>query len=340
MPPAARALAFVVACFALPAGPVAPGAQTAAPAPWRIDVKATPIERFDRLGLPRQRFGALEFRGGMVLTSDEERFGGFSGLRVEADGERFLAITDRGYWLRGRVRSDGDRPLGIADAEMAPILGADGRPLAARGWFDTEALARDSDTLYIGIERVNRIVRFDYARGGLSARGEPIAVPSGIRNLPNNRGIEALEFAPRGGPLGGTLIAISERGLDAAGNILGFLIGGPTPGRFTVLRTDDFDITDAALTRASDLLILERHFSFGRGVGMRIRTIPLTQFKPGALLDGKILVDAGNVHEIDNMEGIAMHENAAGETIVTIVSDDNFSRLQRTLLLRFALIED
>jgi hypothetical protein len=87
-------------------------------------------------------------------------------------------------------------------------------------------------------------------------------------------------------------------------------------------------------------LILERHFSFLRGVGMRIRRIPLEAVRPGALLDGTVLIQAGNAHQIDNMEAMAVHKNAAGETIVTLVSDDNFSRLQQTVLLRFALIED
>jgi hypothetical protein len=37
------------------------------------------------------------------------------------------------------------------------------------------------------------------------------------------------------------------------------------------------------------------------------------------------------------MEGIAAHRGASGETIITLISDDNFSALQRTLLLQFAL---
>jgi hypothetical protein len=40
---------------------------------------------------------------------------------------------------------------------------------------------------------------------------------------------------------------------------------------------------------------------------------------------------------IDNMEGIAAHRAASGETILTLISDDNFSLLQRTLLMQFAL---
>ena len=222
---------------------------------------------------------------------------------------------------------------------MAPILGPDGRPLTARGWFDTESLAIDGGTVYLGIERVNRILRFDYGKDGLRARGQEIPPPPGVSSLPYNKGLEAMVFVPQGSPLAGTLIAISERGLDAAGNTLGFLIGGPTPGTFTVRRSDDFDITDAAILPPGDLLILERHFTFLTGVAIRIRRIPLNQIKPDALIDGRVLITADMTHEIDNLEALAVHRNASGETILTLLSDNNFSRLQRTLLLQFALID-
>ncbi|MND00504.1 hypothetical protein D3C83_191450 [compost metagenome] len=53
-----------------------------------------------------------------------------------------------------------------------------------------------------------------------------------------------------------------------------------------------------------------------------------------------MLIDAGNAHQIDNMEALAVHRSKAGETILTIVSDDNLSVWQRTVLLRFALPDD
>jgi hypothetical protein len=34
-----------------------------------------------------------------------------------------------------------------------------------------------------------------------------------------------------------------------------------------------------------------------------------------------------------------VHRNAGGETIVTLVSDDNFSFVQRNLLLQFKLVD-
>lgn len=310
-------------------------------APRALKIEARPIASFDTRDASRMRFGALEFIGGLELTSTDKAFGELSALRLSPDGERFLSVSDKGRWFRGRIVYRDGKPAGIADAETAPILGADGAPLANRGWFDTESLAEDNGTLYVGIERVNQIVKFNYAKDGLLARGEPIETPDAIKSLPHNAGLETLVFVPRDSklPLAGTLIAISERGLDPAKNLVGFLIGGPAPGQFTVRRTEDFDITDAALLPNGDLLILERFFTPIRGIAMRIRRIALDSIKPGALIDGPVLIQADMGYQIDNMEGIAVHRSPQGDTIVTLVSDDNFNVLQRNLLLQFKLIE-
>ena len=208
-----RILLVGTLAFAAPA--VAQERPRADEAPAKIEVRATAIAAFEPRDPGRTQFGALEFRGGLQLTSPYRHFGGFSGLHVEPDGARFLSVSDRGRWLRGRIVYQSGRPAGIADAEMAPMLGSDGQPLAVRGWYDTESLTMDGGIAYVGIERVNRIVRFDYGKDGLLARGEPIPVPPGVQTLPSNKGLEALAVVPPGLPLAGTLIAISERGLDA-----------------------------------------------------------------------------------------------------------------------------
>ena len=66
--------------------------------------------------------------------------------------------------------------------------------------------------------------------------------------------------------------------------------------------------------------------------------MPLTAIKPGALVDGRSLIEADLGYQIDNMEGIAVHRNARDETVITLVSDDNFSVIQRNLLLQFTLV--
>lgn len=74
---------------------------------------------------------------------------------------------------------------------------------------------------------------------------------------------------------------------------------------------------------------------------MRIRRIPKEEIRPGALMEGDVLIEADMGFDIDNMEGIAVHNGADGEVVITIISDDNFnSFLQRTVLLQFALPRD
>ncbi|QQO15313.1 esterase-like activity of phytase family protein [Bradyrhizobium diazoefficiens] len=310
-------------------------------APVSIEVNARPIPSFEPRDRARVRFGSLQYRSGLVLTSPHRGFGGLSALRfLDSKGERFLALSDQGSWFTGRIRYSGGKMVALDDVEAAPMLNAEGRPITEkRNWYDTESLARDGNVFYVGLERVNQIMRFDFARGGMQARGEVVPTPAAIRKLPDNKGLEALVFVPKGQPLAGTLIAFSERGLDADGNLLAFLIGGPTPGQFSVRRTEKFDISDAVLLPSGELLILERKFSWFTGVNIRIRAIPLKSIAPGALVDGPALFAADLGHEIDNMEGIDAHVTAEGETVLTLVSDDNFSMLQRTLLLQFALVE-
>jgi hypothetical protein len=302
----------------------------------RIEINAIPISYFDHRDRDLRRFGKLEFRGGLQLTSPSKEFGGLSALRMQPDGSRFIAVTDTGRWLRGRMVYSGSAPSGIAEAEMAPMLGADGNRLVARGWFDTEAIAEDDGAIYVGVERVHRIVKYDFAKNGLQARGAPIPVPAEFKGMPPNKSIEALAFVPKGPPLAGTLIAITEGALDASGNVRAFLLGGPSPGAFSIKRADDFDVTDCALLAGGDLLLLERRFSWLRSA-VRIRRIAAADLFPGALADASVIFYSDLGQQIDNFEGLGVHRTASGETVLTLVSDDNFSPLQRTLLMQFTL---
>jgi hypothetical protein len=334
-------IAFVIAVVFL-AG-ATPGttqrSQRADPAS-RIAITATPIASFDHADPSRRVFGMLEYRGGLVLTSDFREFGGLSTIRVAADGANFIAANDKAWWLRGRITYAGNRPSGITDAEMAPMLAADGRPITAvRRWYDTEAIAEDGGTLYVSLERVHRILRFDYGRHGLLARGQPIDVPKAMRKLRSNKGVEAMVVVPRGQPLGGTLVAITERGYESKDNHLVFLIGGPRPGQFAIRRKDDFDVSDAALLPGGDLLLLERKFGWTTGLFVRIRRIALKGLKPGVVLDGPAVFEADLGQQIDNLEGLSVHRTNGGELVLTLISDNNFSALQRTLLLQFTLAQ-
>src|SRR5262245_7164437 len=144
-----------------------------------------------------------------------------------------------------------------------------------------------------------------------------------------NKGLECLAARE--------LIAITERSLDSAGNLRGFVLAGDKVARFSVKRTQDFEVSDCVLL-PPDLLVLERRYSPVHGVAMRIRRMPLASIKEGAVIDGQAMIVADLAHQIDNMEGIAVYRTAGGETILTLVSDDNFSFIQRNLLLQFSIV--
>jgi hypothetical protein len=263
------ALIVVIGTYAM-----AGGARRAT-APTRIAVQATPIAAFDNREPDKTHFGTLEFRGGLALTSSYEPFGGISALHMAPDGSRFVAVTDRGSWLRGRIVYRDGKPAGIADAEMAPILGDDGKPLAARGWYDTESLTETGGKFYVGIERANRIVRFDYRRDGFKTRGKPIAVPPDFKTFSYNKSLECLTAPPKGAPLAGHLIAVAEHSLDKDGNHRAFVLAGGSGDkkvmRFSVKRSADFDISDCTILPPGDLLLLERSSPCAAGPDQRRR---------------------------------------------------------------------
>jgi hypothetical protein len=109
--------------------------------------------------------------------------------------------------------------------------------------------------------------------------------------------------------------------------------------RFSVMRADGFDTTDLDFLPNGDLLILERFFSPRRGVAMRLKRVKRAEIRPDAVITAEVLATLDNTHHVDNMEGLSVHRGPDGGTVLTIVSDDNFSIAQRTLLLQFRWVE-
>jgi hypothetical protein len=317
-----------------------PAAALDRAAPRALEVTAYPLKGFV-VGEPDRRvFGRLTFLGGLELRARDPDFGGISSLRIARDGERFIAVTDQAHWITGRIATRDGAPAAIAEARIAPILGPAGTPLKRTRHFDTEALAWQGNTLFVATERAHDILRFELPAGGMPGRGRVIEVPAAFRDLEGNRGIEALAVLPPRAAQAGQLLAFAERAPARwrMADHVGFILG-PGGGRVSLRRIGDYDVTDIAFLPDGDLLVLERRFVPILGLGLRIRRIALAAIRPGARLDGEILIEADGGVQIDNMEALAAHRDAEGRTILTIVSDNNFSILQRTLLLRFALQE-
>jgi hypothetical protein len=319
--------------------------QAADTAPQSIEIRATPITSFEKANTSRTRFGRLEFRGGLVLTSDNERFGGLSDLVVAGDGRRFTAVTDEGSWLAGEIVHEATQPTGIINVRLGPLVAMSGRELDKKRDHDAEGLTLldgnlTRGTLLIAFERNHRIGRFPVRDGAILAPTGYIKLPADARRMKSNKGLEAITVL-QGGPHKGAILAIAERLTDSDGNHTGWLWIKDTPKPIAIRDIGEFDITSAAALADGAVIILERRFRWAEGVKMRMRYLQAASLASGAVIDGETLFEADMAYEIDNMEGLAVHKGARGETVLTLVSDNNFNALlQRTLLLQFTLLAE
>jgi hypothetical protein len=309
-----------------------------------ITVQATAIDRIAVLDPDRTRFGGLVFRSGLELRCADERFGGLSGLWRSGNGRKLVALADNAQWLIADVETSGGRLVGLSNASLAPLLSGTGRRLGATPYYDTESLAIGPDgTAYVGIERRHTVMRFDWGHEGILARARPLALPEDltgqIRDLPNNSGLEALGVAPPRSPLAGSLVAVAEHAFRGdSPTTLGFILTGAQRGTFLVERSDGYDVSDMAFLPDGDLLLLERQFGLFMGFRTRIRRIAADALRPDASVSGPVLFESEGSYALDNTEGLAVHRQD-GETILSLISDDNFSSLQRTVLVEFALVD-
>ena len=339
----ARSLLFFAMAGLLYTGSIALGANPK-PAlslenPQAIDITARPLTAFSKASNTAAT-GRLVWRGGLVLTSETGAFGGYSGLVVAPDGRRLLAVSDAGAWLKATIEYDGERPTGLVGATIGSLTRRDGAPLRGSRERDAEGLALATGTLengevLVSFERMNRIVRYRLVNGRPGRPLETIDPPPGLQRMSND-GMEAMTVLA-GGPYKGRTIAFSENA-GSDGRHAGWIWTGGRARPLNVVSMGGFALTAAASLSDGTLLLLERRFTILEGVRMRMRRIEPGAVKPGALLDGEVLIEADMSAEIDNMEGLAVHTAANGDTVLTVISDDNFNRtLQRTLLLQFTL---
>ncbi len=309
-----------------------------------IKIESRVISTFDRGGLGINRNGKLEFLGGLVLSSPDSVFGGWSDISVDPDGKRFLAVSDDGVWMRGQFNYKGRRVVGVSQGRVGRLRALSGRFLKGKREKDAEGLSLVRGTLtngdlLISFERIHRVGRFKATRQGVIGPSTYLKLPSAAKRLSSNKGLEGVAVF-RAGRQKGRVVVIGERRRSGSGDRQAFVLGAKSFG-FALKDMGDMDVTSVVALSDGDLLILERRFRWSEGVRMRLRRISSRDIKPGARVGGEVLMTADLTSEIDNMEGLAVHRGRAGETILTLISDDNFNRgLQRTVLLQFLMHED
>ncbi len=299
-----------------------------APPDLDASIRATPV-MLDPADAARTRIGALRFLGGWELTSKRADFGGISALHVR--NGNVLAVSDTGSVFRFMMRDDGR--IAHARSTMLPAGPGTGAQKTDR---DSESLAVDpaTGTAWIGFERHNAIWRYtrDFVRSSAHA------APPAMADWPWNGGPEALVRLADG-----RFIVICEepKGVGDLHEALIFASDpvrrGRPPKRFLYRAPPGFWVTDAAPLPDGRVLILHRDFSIGRGVTAALTMIDPRLIEAKAAIEGQLIARFAAPLTLDNMEALSV-ERAGSRTIIWLASDDNFSPLQRTLLMKFDLL--
>jgi hypothetical protein len=312
---------------------------TALAEPVETLVSARTIDNF-KIASSETRFGPFEFVGGLELTSGNANLGAISAFRFFDDGKRLLSVSDNGFWISGTISRDAaGKPLAFEQAKIAE-MSLDGRGTSDMKWLsDAEGLLVDGDTVSVSFERDHRIASgsFNAETFAFESKDEPLPVPE--KEIRSNRGFETLAKSPENSVLGGARIAVTEKSLNKKRNIYAGIMDGPGKGVFFIAREGEYYITDGDFLPNGDLLLLERKFSMAEGIAMRIRKIAGDTIKKGETLDGEVLIEADMAYQIDNMEGLDVWQRSDGATMVSLMSDDNHSILQRNLYLEFKLAQ-
>src|SRR5262245_2167698 len=279
----------------------------------------------------RKDFGSLTLLSAFQLKSADKRFGGLSGLAIGADG-RFYAVSDNGFWVSARMTTGANGALSnLVDWRIASLLSRDSRPVTG-ALRDAEALAVERDgSFLVGFEGAHRIWRHSAPPNTFDSTPSPVQIPSLSSQAPSNGGIEGLTVLPDG-----RLLILTEELANVDGSFKGWLSDNGRTEELSYVPAKGFHVTDCAALNNGDVLVLERRYVPLGILSARLTLVKADRLRAGARLVGKELLKLEQPLAAENFEGIAVQQTKEG-TIIYIVSDDNYSPFQQTLLLQFIL---
>ncbi|NQY40080.1 MAG: esterase-like activity of phytase family protein [Henriciella sp.] len=266
-------------------------------------------------------FSGMSLAGAWHLES-ESGFGGLSGLDVMRSGS-LLAIADNGKFVWISIDPDTGAPDGIGS--MAYMHDGEGNVWSNKRAADAEGLSFRDGLALVSFEQDYRIEAYDLegcgaaARAALAERLDPVV--DGNR-LGGNRGPEALALVGDQLSLGFETHAsggspVGELSVDGT---LNNLRRTEQPALYLLTGMDAADGLIAKIFRAYDPV------QGPRGL-VRVETAE------GLIAEAKLKKPL----PVDNYEGIAIGRAPSGQTRIWLISDDNFSNSQRTLLLALDL---
>ncbi|CAK0743045.1 Phytase-like domain-containing protein [Gammaproteobacteria bacterium] len=275
--------------------------------------------------------GKLEFRGAVEIRG--ARLGGLSGLWVALDGRQFVAISDLGRLVSGLLKYDtAENLVGIDQVTVQPVLDINGLPVKGRR-HDSEEIARScTGSWLISFEQEHRLANFPT----LKALPEMLPIPLGLADAPANGGIEAMTVLPDC-----RVILFEEGDDDGQTTRRGWITPWPpvraSDWQTLSLRVPALFRPTSATASPVGLILLERQITLLGGWKARIVRVPDTELLAGAEVIGEELARLEMPLLVDNFEGIAARPGPHGETLIYLISDNNVSPLQRTILMLLAL---
>ncbi|MGP1395169.1 MAG: esterase-like activity of phytase family protein [Inquilinaceae bacterium] len=310
------------------AGPVIVTALIAA-----VVVACAPAPRPDpAASTPVVSGSGLDYRGGVRLDLPSG-IGGLSALAIDGDGGGFVALSDEGQILTGRMHHDDSGRLVRVDAlTVHPLGGIDAE--APKRRRDAEAMTRSADGSWlVAFERDHRLLAYPPGADGLRQPPSEIAPPPGLARLPANKGVEALAMLPDG-----RLIAIGEAASGSSGDHTLWIRQPLGDWDRKTYRTDGaFAPTDAVALADGDVLVLERSFGLFSGLRARVIRVPASELDNPAVIGGYVVGTVEPPLGISNFEGLALSPTHGRPGTIYVVSDDNRSPLLDSLLVQYVL---
>ncbi|MBL8542223.1 MAG: esterase-like activity of phytase family protein [Hyphomonadaceae bacterium] len=294
--------------------------------------------RVEAVTFPEPQAGRLRFRGGLHLIGpSHDAFGGLSGLEVLDDG-RMIAISDDGEWFEARlVLNESGDLVGLAGARSALMRDERGEPFENKQSGDSEDVAQLPDgRIAVSFEQTQTIRIYDLNRDGpfgAARRGPRL---DHVRRLPHNAGLEAMTATAEGA----LLVGAEGEGHRSTPLWLAPLDAqAPVPTRSRYPLDGGYSLTSLDRLPNGDFVALERFYAPVIGARARITTFPAASLDPGGVVAHvEELAVLAPPMPVDNFEGVSAVRMPNGATRLYIVSDDNFSDRQRTLLLAFDII--
>ncbi|MCI5046996.1 MAG: esterase-like activity of phytase family protein [Aquisalinus sp.] len=326
---------------------------------WRpVDLKATQAGNTDESGnapVPPFQIGQLKYRGSLILSSPDRRFGGFSGLRLTTDGNNLYAISDRAQWLIAEpVYDEFGSITDLHQVRMATLERHNGEILTgAAGDAEGLELTPDGGAI-ISFERYHRVDHYRKDRSDRFRYRQRLMHNKIAQGLESNGALESvillrnsrvLTFAENSAePFSWSE---NDRNLTADNVVPGWISppaiwyeGGDDWAPIAYQPAEGFSVTDLAQDRATgDVYVLERLYSRSTGVRSRVTRLDLAQIKAGSILQGEEIARLNMLHGIDNLEAMDLRRTTDGRLMLYLMSDDNFNIAQRTVLMSWEVTD-